>query len=284
MEAVKALVERGASLRTTEKGKSPLDFAIMANSLPVVDYLLSQGAEPNFDGLRNTGAGQGAPPIVRAARRGNVDILRSMLGASADVNQVGGIGQSALHTAAYYGHNPFVAALLSAGATVDAETTVTASMPNERGGKTKMWNRSTPLHLAASAGHAEVLRTLLAAGSTSLEALTGGKRDSILRHDGVFAPLHLAAESGRLAAAKVLLSAGARANVLGSNKATDFDWAVCTRNSEMMAFFAEQRCLKASEHLSLSSWQLDPTSKLTMSGGKFLLRVKLDPRHPHVSD
>ena len=86
-------------------------------------------------GLRNSGAGKGAPPIVSAARRGNIAILRSILAASGDVNQAGGIGQTALHTAAYYGHALFVAALLSAGAAIDPETTITANMSNDHGGR-----------------------------------------------------------------------------------------------------------------------------------------------------
>lgn len=276
VERVNSLVKNGASLRTTENGKSALDYAIKSNNLPMVKCLLAHGAEPNFDGLRNSGPGKGAPPIVSAARRGNVAILRAMLAASADVNQAGGIGQTALHTASYYGHNSFAAALLAAGAIVDIETTATASMSNDRGGKTKMWRCSTPLHLAASAGHADVIRTLLRAGSRSLNGLTKRTFPQDIDQDGVFTPLHLAVQSAKIGAIKALLHAGALLHTVGSYKGTAFDWAVYTRNIEVIATIACHSVLTPAHHLSLCSCQPGKTDL----GFDFLLRVKLDPCHP----
>eukprot|EP01043_Picozoa_sp_COSAG02_P002183 COSAG02_NODE_49_length_45106_cov_298.436177_40_plen_445_part_00 len=276
VEQVKALVENGASLRATENGKSALDYAIKSNDLPMVECLLAHGAEPNFDGLRNTGAGKGAPPIVSAARRGNVAILRAILAASADVNQAGGIGQTALHTASYYGHNSFAAALLTAGAIVDVETTTTASISNDRGGKTKMWRCSTPLHLAASAGHTDVIRTLLRAGSRSLNALTKRAFPQDVDQDGVFTPLHLAVQSSNIGAIKALLRAGALLHTVGSYKSTAFDWAVYTRDIEVIATIACHSVLAPAHHLSLCSCQPGKTD----FGFGFLIRVKLDPSHP----
>ena len=97
-EALQLLEAKRASLRTTRQGRSALDAAITATDLPMVQLLLKHGADPNFDGKQNTGAGQGAPPIVRAARRGSVGILQAMLQANADVNQTGGVGQSGRRT------------------------------------------------------------------------------------------------------------------------------------------------------------------------------------------
>lgn len=277
LENVTSLVERGASLRVTQDGKSPLDYAIKANCLPVVEYLLAHGAEPTFDGLRNSAPGQGAPPIVSAARRGNVSILRAILAASADVNQTGGIGQTALHTAAYYGHRPFVVALLSAQAIVDAETTFTGNVKAEGGGKTKMWKSSTPLHLAASAGHAAVVQTLLRGGSRSINALTGKCFPQSVDRDGVFTPLHLAVRAGSLAAARALLRAGARLDVAGSYDGTPFDWAVSCRNPELMALCACNAVLTPADHLSLQSSQPGPTAC------EFEVRVKFAPhRRKHM--
>jgi ankyrin repeat protein len=274
LERVNSLVERGASLRATEKGKSALDYAVKSNDLPMVECLLGHGADPTFDGLRNSGAGRGAPPIVSAARRGNVAILRTILAASADVNQAGGIGQTALHTAAYYGHNSFVAALLTAGAVVDPETTYPcAHMPNDRGPKTKIWKCSTPLHLAASAGHTDVIQTLLRAGSRSLNGLTKRTFPQDFDQDGVFTPLHLAVESSNLGAIKTLVHAGALLHTAGSYKGTAFDWAVYTRNIRVMALMALSCVLTPAHHLSLCSRQPGKTE----FGWNFLLRVKLEP-------
>ena len=59
--------------------------------------------------------------------------------------------------------------------------------------------RNTALHAAASSGHAEVVRLLLAAGA-ELEALQTGD----------WTPLHVAADLGHAAVVAVLLESGAR--------------------------------------------------------------------------
>ena len=114
---------------------------------------------------------------------------------------------------------PFVNVLLAAGAKVDATTTMTASFSNDRGSKTKMWEGSAPLHLAAAAGHPMVIRALLDAGSRALDQLTV-RANHPTKDEGIFAPLHLAVESGNQPAVKMLLSAGASVSNAGSCKYT----------------------------------------------------------------
>lgn len=85
----------------------------------------------------------------RAARRGDVATVRSLIAEGADVDALDRHGQTALMLAAHRGHLPLVEALIAAG----ADLNVTAKY------------RLSALMLAVIAGHAEVARRLIHAGA-----------------------------------------------------------------------------------------------------------------------
>lgn len=87
-------------------------------------------------------------PLIRAAKSGNADEAKRLLGSGARVDQRGGInGYSALYKAALNGHVDVVRLLLDAGAEV-----------NDPG---EMDSGETPLIGACRRGHIEVARLLL---------------------------------------------------------------------------------------------------------------------------
>ena len=125
-----------------------------------------RGAAPSEAG-RPRGEGGGTPPpkeqsawaakhpISAAACVADAVELRALLGATPPpgretLDALDGEGRAALHYAASNGLPEPVAALVSAGATVDVRT-------GDR--------RSTPLHLACGMNHAAVARALLRAGA-----------------------------------------------------------------------------------------------------------------------
>ena len=128
------------------------------------------------------------PPVVEAARRGDVSALWELIAQGADVNESYGDGTTALHSAAMEGHVEAVRLLITAGANIEAGTRL---------------GHYTPLHLASRNGHAVVVEALLEAGSDVHARSSNG---------GVTA-LHLAAEYGDPETIRVLVKHGEDVNV-----------------------------------------------------------------------
>jgi uncharacterized protein len=130
-----------------------------------------------------------APPdarVAEAAMRRDTETVRTLLRGGADVNAPQGDGMTALHWAALNADLDTLNVLVSAGAATEATTRVGAY---------------TPLHLAATRGHAAAAARLLEAGSKVAALTTTGVQ-----------PLHLAAQSGNTAAVAALLDKGADVN------------------------------------------------------------------------
>jgi ankyrin repeat protein len=121
--------------------------------------------------------------LAAAAMDGDVSGVRDLLADGADANAALADGMTALHWAAKNGNAEMAAALIGAGAKLDART---------RNGA------HTPLHVAASSGRAEVVLLLLDAGADPNALTTTGAT-----------PLHFAAASGSAQAVSALLEKGA---------------------------------------------------------------------------
>lgn len=97
-------------------------------------FLLFRRVNPNDWTHSNFG-----PPILDAADRGHLEIVKVLVGAGADVNE-GKVGYSAIHAAAANGHLEVVRFLAKNGASTGQDG-----------------DGSTPLHYAQRAGHQEVV-------------------------------------------------------------------------------------------------------------------------------
>jgi ankyrin repeat protein len=95
-------------------GFTPLSNAIRHGQKPGAVFLLQSGADPNIPDHN------GGTPIIYAASIGEVDLLRALMKAKANVNQVSTEGShvTALQKAVEEGHNECATTLLLAGATV----------------------------------------------------------------------------------------------------------------------------------------------------------------------
>ena len=129
----------------------------------------------------------GAPdPVLDAARKGDLKALKALIAKGADVNNALGDGMTALHFAAERNDADAVALLIKAGARLDAGTRI---------------GHHTPLHVAAKAGSAAVVRVLLTSGSG---AMVNGRTSNTGS-----TPLHLAAQGGNAEVVTLLVEHGA---------------------------------------------------------------------------
>ena len=122
-------------------------------------------------------------PVADAARRDDIDAVRTLIADGADVNAPHGDGMTGLHWAALSGNREIAQLLIDAGAALEAATRLGAH---------------TPLHVAAKVGHGEVVAILAEAGADPAAVTETGAT-----------PLHFAAASGDVRAVTVLLGHGA---------------------------------------------------------------------------
>jgi hypothetical protein len=123
--------------------------------------------------------------LSSAVEEDDVEGIAAALLAGADAHAILA-GWSHLHRAAAHGHVAAMAALLAAGARVDAMDR----------------NRETPLMYAAMQGHTAAVDALLAAGADVHHTITFGET-----------ALHRASMSAHLDTARALIEAGARTDV-----------------------------------------------------------------------
>lgn len=177
-EQAEILVKAGANPADPHQ-TSPLLFAVKRNNLPMVDYLLNHGADPNIPGVNSRFV------INTAALRGYTAVLERLIEGGAAVNIANSWGLTPLHMAAQSGHATAVKILLAAGASVNAEA----------------YDGSRPIHEAAKGGNTEVVELLL--GEDAMTHLTNA--------DGNL-PLHTACQHGQAAIAAMLIDNGADVN------------------------------------------------------------------------
>jgi ankyrin repeat protein len=197
---MQALVDAGV----TTSGRIA-DNAVMAaanqGSLEIVRMLVEKGADPSaglpvavamrypdvVEYLESKGAREEVPPLLMAARRGDLKALEASIAAKVDLNAVDDWGRTALYRAAHYGQVEVVKRLAKAGANLEVMT------PED------FW---TALHVAASGNDAAVIQALVAA-KANIEA----------RKDAAYqTPLFVALMNQAPDAVKALLAAGADPN------------------------------------------------------------------------
>ncbi len=125
--------------------------------------------------------------LFEAVKKGDAEVVKSLLATGALVDAVNQYGSTPLHWAAKNGYESVVQALLAGGVLVDAV--------NQYG--------YTPLHWAAKNGYEAVVQALLAGGS---DPNIRGWRD--------YTPLQWAAKNGYEAVVDLLLEAGADITLL----------------------------------------------------------------------
>ena len=152
-------------------------------------------------------------PLMQAARRGDVQTVRTLIKQGSDVNAVEADGSTALHHAANRGDSAVVEALLAGGARATVATRYGI----------------TPLALAATSGNVQVIEALIKAGADANGVGAGGET-----------MLMTAARTGNAAALKALLTAGAKVDARETRRGqTALMWAAAAGNVDGMKVLIE---------------------------------------------
>jgi beta-lactamase regulating signal transducer with metallopeptidase domain len=148
---VRALIAAGADVNHWTPGDgTPLIMAARLNDAALAQTLLAAGADVN-----QPARGEGNALIVAAAE-GYLDLVRLFVETGADVNAIVRGDETPLINAAREGHVEIARYLIERGADVN----LAVDAPTTRGVE-----RRSPLSMAMRGGHADVVRTLRAAGA-----------------------------------------------------------------------------------------------------------------------
>jgi ankyrin repeat protein len=177
---VRSLLDRHVNVNQAQAdGMTALHWAAYRDDLEMVKLLVNARADVNAANRYEV------KPLSLACTNGNEAVVDVLLGAGADPNTTLRGGETVLMTAARTGKSGPVKALLARGAVVNAK--------EQRGQTAMMW--------AAAEGHAAAVDALLKAGAEFRTALPSG-----------FTPLCFAVREGRLDVVRILLKAGAPVN------------------------------------------------------------------------
>jgi len=210
LERVKTLIEAGTDVNAKDEfGCTPLQWAVLADSPAVAEFLVAKGADVNVQDKN------GFAPISVAPGQNTIQLLISQ---GADVNVKNTMnGATRLHNECAIGNTTTVECLLAAGADVNAKT--------KRG--------TTPLHRAALLGHQDTVKLLIERGANINASDNQGRTPlsvarqrkhaevfNILRQHGATETLHGAVTSGDIDEVKRLISEGAGINAKNMNGET----------------------------------------------------------------
>ena len=228
--AIRALLKEKVPVNAiASDGTTALHWAVRSDDMETVKLLLQAGANVRFTDR------YGITPLKFAAENGNAAMIEVLLKAGADPNATLPTGETALMTAAHTGKPDAVGMLLSHGA-----------KPNEReqrfGETAAMW--------AAAENNAAAIR-VLADGGGDLNAksrlmefpefkfLTSGMVITALPKGG-WTPLMYAARQGSMDAARALVEAGANPNLTDPDGTTATIVAIINAHFDLAAMLAEK--------------------------------------------
>lgn len=154
---------------------------------------------------------QGNTLLILAAREGNADTVKALLGFRPKLDYRNPAGDSALMLAVLRGHERAAEVLIEGGAAVNHED----------------W---TALHYAAFEGRLALLERLIAAGA-DLGALAPNKSDALM----------LAARNGHIDVVRRLLKAGVALDRTNDAGFTAESWALANGNTDIAGLISEAR-------------------------------------------
>jgi len=200
LTSVEALLGKKANPNLTNRyGVGPMHEAALRADAPLLRALLDAGATVDL------ALPKGETPLMLASRTSGIDAVRLLIENDANVNVVEQWqGQTPLMYAAAHDRGEVAAALIAAGADVNARTPIN-DLP-ERESRVRYYVE-IPL-----AGFTPVMFAARSGANSALRALIAGKADLDAKTPEGFTPVVIALDNLHFDAAKVLVEGGATAN------------------------------------------------------------------------
>ena len=203
-QIVEGLLKHGAEVNI--EGYPPLIPAAAAGHTKIVEKLLDKGAKVNIADE------DGMTALHAAAAKGYQYVVQKLLRSDADPSLRNRFDETALEMAINGGHQLVVDDLLNVGSPIDIFAAiglndldkVIAEVDRDPKLLAKTRRSLTPLHVAASRGHSEIVRFLIERGA-QIDATTG--------EDGGATPLYLATLNGKAEVVEILIEKEADVNL-----------------------------------------------------------------------
>jgi ankyrin repeat protein len=276
LNAVVEAVAMGALINANDRfGHSPLHYAAYRGNVYIVDYLLSNGGDPNARGNHLS------TPLHSAAWGKHLDVVQLLLEDGAEVDAQTDEGESPIMTATLRGQLEIVEILLALSADPHAVDTYGSNLMDLAGasGNVKLAElfqkvgvkTINPLHLAAGIGDFKTVENLLQAGRSineqdsfgatpllvatvagredMVEFLLDRSADPLIEAKDGYSLLHGAAFSGKKSLVRKMLGLGLEINQrYGQDKITPTD--VGEEGSEGLIYLRSMG--------GRSAWELGP--------------------------
>jgi ankyrin repeat protein len=205
-------------------GTTPLHWAVYRNDVDEVKRLIGAGANVNAEN------DYGSTPLAEAAITGNVEVIDRLLKAGAKVDSANADGQTALMVIARTSNVDAARLLIKRGAKVDQRET---------------WRNQTALMWAAAEGQPAMVRLLLRSGAdanarsleNNFERQVTAEPRMQARPAGGFTPLLYAARRGCVECARILVEEGkADINLTDPDRVTPLLLATINLNFDTAAW------------------------------------------------
>lgn len=184
-----ALLKRGADINgKSRNGMTPLAFAAQSGYTDVAHYLITNGADVNLFGPRDEN-GKVRSPLMCAAIKGSIEMMRLLLAAGATVDGTNAGGDTALMMAAKRDRAAVLKFLIKNKANVNARGT----------------HGHTAFIYAAYNGQVENLKVLLEAGADPFATATDSKDPNDPK--GRYGAADLASQQGQFEALEIIRNA-----------------------------------------------------------------------------
>jgi ankyrin repeat protein len=171
LEIAKLLLANGAPVVRDKRSQldTPLHRAIARKDVAMAELLLEAGSSPDTSVGRGGEYPRSFPALHAAVAQKDLAMVNLLLSYKVDLKARDTFSQTALHDAAAAGQAEIAAALIKAGADVNAPQ-LGYELPCGSGDE-RIPSNTTPLHFAAGSGNPATLKVLLAAGA-KLNAVT----------------------------------------------------------------------------------------------------------------